>query len=127
MFMAIVVMALGFGVLTPASAFAVSGGGCSGHASGGGFTIQACISAHGGRVYPDYYVDAVPGVKNTCSVVWSANQVNGPSIPSGQNSCSTGHVTVGSWPTNGYQWQMCVGGYNQFLQQVFVCSPVIYP
>jgi hypothetical protein len=91
--------------LSPAGA--ATGGGCS-KASGGGFRISSCISAHfenplSTRIIPDYYVDAVPDLqraKETCSIVWNLykdnERLDRGSL--GAGSCVPGHVIVQQQP-----------------------------
>jgi hypothetical protein len=78
---------------------ASSGGGCH-SASSQGYRVSACISAHNGVVYPDYYVTNLP--TNGCSLFWWVWH-NGNIVYSGQGSCAVGHKNLpggsgsGSW------------------------------
>jgi hypothetical protein len=102
-----VVAAAALWPLPPANA--ASGGGCS-KASGAGFRISSCISAHfenplSTRIIPDYYVDEVPDLqkaKETCSIVWNLykdnKQLDRGSL--GAGSCVPGHVIVRQQPND---------------------------
>ena len=116
------------------SANAAGGGGCS-RASGQGFTITSCISAHfenplSTRIFPDYYVNAIPNLqKETCSIVWALYKDLRPLGLNGGGSCVPGHVVVQYQPTDSGNYflelQVLIGPDARYQRLILkVDSPV---
>jgi hypothetical protein len=102
------------------SANAADGGGCT-RASGQGFRITSCISAHYFDLIPDYYIDAVPDPqRGKCAVVWRLFQdkklMDASRIPNGDfarfGNCVPGHVIVPTPPW----WKESKGAYYLEVQ-----------
>ncbi|MEU3495326.1 hypothetical protein ABZ747_17795 [Kitasatospora cineracea] len=82
-------LAGGLGMSSASASVMSSGGGCSGYSDAGyGVSINSCISASGGTVYPDAYVS---GSVSNCTLYIDLIK-NGSVVSTRTASCS-GHVT----------------------------------
>ncbi|OKI99877.1 hypothetical protein [Kitasatospora sp. CB01950] len=85
-------LAGGFGMSSASAGVMSSGGGCTGYTSVGyGLSINSCISASSGTVFPDGYIS---GSASNCTIYVDLIK-NGSVVSTRTGSCTSGHINGG--------------------------------